>query len=637
MSASYVDKCKAVEVLGNTPDHGDLEPSTFDKIEQATKLVLTPLVDAKQQNATDLSLGAELRSRTGVCGSILDAITKALEKDGATNVAALKSAPLHPDLYKETYKVLEGGDFKPVEKAMFKQSLTEMGESSSTDGAHTGVQQVKDAAAVPLQQLSELKALQEAFQPFIDKAADQEADAQAKQEAAEKKVVAEARAELLVLHGLQLPKELTAGAASRYLDREIGKLKLDALPQQPDLSVTDLVERNELMHCVHLHSTGADIAPSPVGQLHPNRSPFKNPRVPSYRLVDKDVETTNQHATMKQLDETVGMSWSLAGSTKGAAFVGTGVAAWSGSLSEAAAAEATSSAEESGSSGTITHVKVTQAILTCTQFSLADRDWELTSEFETSLEGLTTAASADDAEAKVLLFLEDYGSHLATQAMLGGKYKIECHHTDLITEGDKKVNKNVAAALDYHASAAAAYAGLGGTGTAGGSTSWSAHVNRQTALQEKGKDHHEQTMMSMVVTGGVPGDLTAWLNDLRKSNRGWAVVDRSPVHGLRPIWDLVHKSKQLSPTEKTDVSDKIKRLFHKKIEYKVWEAAINHGVNNSEVEAGCVEIICYQPPLSPLSLTLKPHHDHHHHQQAIIVTSPIIIIVNSTTTTTVIC
>ena len=217
-------------------------------------------------------------------------------------------------------------------------------------------------------------------------------------------------------------------------------------------------------------------------------------------------------------------------------------------------------------------VKVKQATLTCTQFSLAGRDWELTPEFEGSLDELhhaiTTTVPTEGkgaVDAQVLQFLDDYGSHLATQAVLGGRYKIECRVTAKENEDSESKKTAVAAALEFHASAAAAYAGFGGAGTAGASVAGSAHALRQKALQEDGKEHHAATTMSMVVTGGVPGDMAAWLNDLRQSNRGWEVVERSPHRGLCPIWDLVRKSKRLSPEQQKSVSDRIKARFEKEV------------------------------------------------------------------------
>ena len=469
---------------------------------------------------------------------------------------------------------------------------------------------------------------------------------------------ASANAGLLELHDLGLPSEFMAGGARRYLDRAMATLKLDALPQRPDLSVADLVERNELMQCVHLHASGADIAPCPVGQLHPGRSPFKNPRGPSYRLVDSDVESTMRHATMRQIDETVGSSWSVASSTKGAVFFGFGVAAWSASMSAAGANETKSSEMGSTSSETTTHVKVKRAILSGAQFSLADRDWELTPEFESSLVMLAARSEAalkgigeltalqdslqqdslqpfidksedafknaisqkarvkalsaadlkkavawasanagllelhdlglpselmaggarrylDRAMATLKLadgetplarrLLDEYGSHLATQAVLGGRYKIECHVTTDSTKlkGDQRTA--VANALNGHASAAAAGAGFfeafAGAGEVGVALDLETHNLAQKTLQEKVKTTHSKTMLSVTVTGGAPGDMTAWLNDLRKSNCGWEVVDRSPQRGLIPIWDLVRKSRRLSVGQQEEVSDSIKACF----------------------------------------------------------------------------
>ena len=393
---------------------------------------------------------------------------------------------------------------------------------------------------------------------------------QALSAAAEEKAVASARAELLELHDLKLPSDFKAGGAARYLDRAMDKLKLDLLPQQPDLSDSDLVKRNELMQCVHLHALGADIAPGMVGQLHPGRSPFKNPRGPSYRFVDSDVETTMRHATMRQIDETAGSSWSVAASSKGAVWFGAGLAAWSESVSAAHANETRSSEMHSASSETTTHVKVKQAILSGTQFSLADEDWELTPKFESSLVALAEAlAEMTDADGKTALarrLLDEYGSHLATQAVLGGRYKIECHVTTESSGLDDTKRRAVADALNSHASAAAAGVGFfeafAGAGDVGGSTAHESHQKRQEALQTTVKTTHSETMLSMTVTGGAPGKLTAWLNDLRKSNRGWEVVDRSPHRGLLPIWDLVrHKSRRLSAKQQEVVSDSVKTCF----------------------------------------------------------------------------
>ena len=115
-------------------------------------------------------------------------------------------------------------------------------------------------------------------------------------------------------------------------------------------------------------------------------------------------------------------------------------------------------------------VKVKQATLTCTQFSLAGRDWELTPEFEGSLDELhhaiTTTVPTEGkgaVDAQVLQFLDDYGSHLATQAVLGGRYKIDCHVTTESNQWNDEQRIAVANALNRHASPAAAAAGFADT------------------------------------------------------------------------------------------------------------------------------------------------------------------------------
>ena len=346
--------------LSNFP-HKAVTASTVGEVTLAMEVAFAPAINTPAEKTIHRSLEQKLHSQTGVKASLVTEIAEALSADGVTNPNALQCIPLHPDDHPETFKVLEREGITPVERAVVKQSLADMGRSPSTAGAHTGVGTTPTPRLeAALMGITELTALQDSLQPFIDNAASTEASVQALSAAAEEKAVASARAELLELHDLKLPSDFKAGGAARHLDRAMDKLKLDLLPQQPDLSVSDLVERNELMQCVHLHALGADIAPGTVGQLHPGRSPFKNPRGPSYRFVDSDVETTMRHATMRQIDETVGSSWSSAASSKGALFFGAGLMAWSTSVSAAHANETRSSEKHSTSSETTTHVEVTQ-------------------------------------------------------------------------------------------------------------------------------------------------------------------------------------------------------------------------------------------------------------------------------------
>lgn len=531
-----------------------------------------PPSPADEQGADDVQTRSLEDALSAVSKEARQLTIEALNQDGATSVTTLKSVPFRPETYKATHVYLATlGVAKPVERAMIKKLLTDMQAVSTTTTDGGGDHKARSDAA--LQKLGALKQLKEGFQPFIDEAARAEQGARTKQEVAEKKAVDSAKAKAVLLSlGLELPEaEHTVAAATGYLDREIGKLTLVTLQEQPDLDVVDLVDRNELLQCVHLRHSGAGIAPSPVGQLRPGSNPFKNPRGASYRLMDKDVETTTQHARMTQIDETLGSSWSAAASTQGAAFIGAGVGAWSASVSGAGAKQKATTTKGSKTSEKTTHIKVTQAIMTCAQFCLADRDWALTPEFERSLvEIKETVGNADQVRRDRLLkvLLDEYGSHLCTQAVLGGRYKIECHVTAVSGTQGEETSAAVADALNARASAGAAAAGFGGAGTASVSGSTELETSRQAALAVKGKDYSKDTMMSMVVTGGVPGDMATWLNDLRKSNRGWEVVDRDPNQGLRPIWNLVFKSELVKDeAERQQIAYLIEECYHSSLKH----------------------------------------------------------------------
>ena len=107
--------------------HKAVTASTVDEITLAMQVAFAPAINTPPEETTHRSLESELHSQTGVTASLVTEIAEALSTDGVTNVNALQCVPLHPDAHPETFKVLEREGNTPVERAVIKQSLADMG------------------------------------------------------------------------------------------------------------------------------------------------------------------------------------------------------------------------------------------------------------------------------------------------------------------------------------------------------------------------------------------------------------------------------------------------------------------------------------------------------------------------------
>ena len=213
-------------------------------------------------------------------------------------------------------------------------------------------------------------------------------------------------------------------------------------------------------------------------------------------------------------------------------------------MSAEAAIESKNASARDSSGLRSTHVKTTAVILKTSQFSLAESYFDLTPEFEQSLKRLLLVlnnkcgSSSEAGEREKLIakesgkIFEEFGTHLATQALIGGRFSIKCTITVDESSLEKKDQTALAAALSYRASAGIHAACLVGGGTASAAMEAAANAKMQESKGEKTDDYLSQTHTSQYVTGGASGDLTSWLTSM-KSNHSWEVLDREADNGFR--------------------------------------------------------------------------------------------------------
>ena len=133
--------------------------------------------------------------------------------------------------------------------------------------------------------------------------------------------------------------------------------------------------------------------------------------------------------------------------------------------------------------------------------------------------------SDDDDEKERLLtsILAEFGSHLATQAVIGGTYSVECHITASKDESSGENRNAVANALNASASLGVSAAGLMGAGTLGVSSNLEVKNTKAKELLEKHEKYAKRINTNQYITGGISGSVTDWLNAMRSSNALWKV------------------------------------------------------------------------------------------------------------------
>ena len=436
--------------------------------------------------------------------------------------------------FPNTFEAIE----KASDKSLVKRALALSGiQGLSSNGnsvamkatvANSPEQQFSQA-----QQISAIMATKAALQPFEDAAVAAEDKDKESAKAAHKEAFEAARAKLLEVD-VQLPPGVDVNNLSNHLSQQMQVLtiKRDA---KPDLDPKKLVDRLGLMRCVRLRPGGADIASGNVGHLKLDKDPFKQPLGVSFAYEDREIVENSRHAETTKLESTVGNSLAASASTKGAGFYSGAVGAWSASMSLAGASEKKSASTNAGSSSYSTHVKTTEVIQKSSQFSLAESDFELNPEFEQSLrrllkpiEGCETKQIAIESSR----IFEEFGTHLATQALIGGKFSIKCTIRVEKEDGKVKDQDSVAAALNFKASGAIAAACPFGGGTASAAMEASAKVNIARSTVMANDKYLSMTQTNQYVTGGDSGNLSSWLTSMA-SNHSWEVLDREADNGFR--------------------------------------------------------------------------------------------------------
>jgi len=412
-------------------------------------------------------------------------------------------------------------------------------------------------------QMTQVNQISEMIEPLIAKA---EAAEEAGRELAEQalaKAYKSAQARMTTL-GLTLPLVPEPGLQN-YLTAQLAQLNTKQLVKS-DLNTAELLERNELFQGLNLYIDGADVAHGTIATLLPSRNPFKHPRGVSFKMEDKEVETTMQHALKKKLETTLGLSVSGSSSTSGGVVGPIGGAAWSAKMSAALSTNMQGDMTSGSSSVETTNIKTCRATFNATQYALADADYELSAEFERALvdvkEGGQTCAQV----------ISEFGSHLTMSAVLGGQYVIEASVRTKTFEKDSTERTAVGQALTMRTSGAAYAAGFIGSGAGAGSVSAAAATDANNTeakgIEEQLANHLSQSCLSTYVTGGSPGSLNVWLSAMQQSNNVWEVIDRDVNH-LRPVWELVRKSRLLDDKEQGTVALKL---------FEAWE------FNNDEKE-----------------------------------------------------
>ena len=389
------------------------------------------------------------------------------------------------------------------------------------------------------QQMLAIMATKAALEPFLKEAVEAEEKEAREVNEARKKTVEEARAKLLQVN-IKLPSGVDVSHLTNYLATQMQELSIKQAVK-PDLDAKSLVDRLGLMRCVRLRPGGADIVSGNVGRLKRGKDPFKQPLGVSFAYEDREIVENSRHAETTKLESTVGASLAASTSSKGAGFYGGAVGAWSASMSAEAAVESKSASAREKSGSSSTQVKTTEVILKSSQFSLAESDFDLTPEFEHSLRRLLRVLKvdpSDDGERAKLIanesgkIFEEFGTHLATQALIGGRFSIKCTITVEKTAGVVTDQKALAAALSFRASAGIVAACPAGGGTASAAMEATANANISNSDQTNHHKYLSHTQTSQYVTGGASGNLNSWLTSMA-SNHSWEVLDREANNGFR--------------------------------------------------------------------------------------------------------
>ena len=465
--------------------------------------------------------------------------------------------------FPETFRAIDAGaDSSLVKRALALSGIKGLFGGNDKDShalAETATAADSPQQQFSQQQMSAIMATKAALEPFLKEAVAAEGEEKAKVNAAREKAVEDARAKLLEVN-IQLPPAVDVNHLTNHLatQMQVLTIKQDA---KPDLDPKQLTDRLGLMRCVRLRPGGADIASGNVGHLKPRKDPFKQPLGVSFAFEDREVVENIRHAETTKLESTVGTSLAASASTKGAGFYGGAVGAWSASMSAAGAFESKSASTLEKTDSYSTHVKTTEVIQKSSQFSLAESDFELTHEFDHSLRCLLELLndnddvqdeddvqetkkdhyyderSYGDGKKKLIAsecakIFEEFGTHLATQALVGGRFSIKSTITIKETKREETDQKAVAAALNYQVSAGIAAACLFGGGTASAAMQSTAKANRSETDKSTGAKYLSQTQTSQYVTGGASGDLNSWLTSMA-SNHNWEVLDREADNGFR--------------------------------------------------------------------------------------------------------
>lgn len=263
--------------------------------------------------------------------------------------------------------------------------------------------------------------------------------------------------------------------------------------------------------------------------------------------VQLDYSSEQASKQASQRFETSASSLGASASAKGAAFVGSGIGAFS-LMANYAAAQQNQSQDGSASARQIatrikTHYrKSQQAVMDLPSDQLAFSEAALS-----GLRGLDAIPAEQPAQRRAAaeFFMRSFGSHVFCQAILGGWYKYEAKASSTSSESQRSLDEAVSRATDWAISASASYSGFGGSGSAAAAGRGGSSQASAGSSVTHYKFNEQSVAVSVAVLGGMaelPSDL--WLASL-KPDAQWQVIDRSHDKAVWEILRLPQTSAQL--------------------------------------------------------------------------------------------
>lgn len=324
------------------------------------------------------------------------------------------------------------------------------------------------------------------------------------------------------------------------LHNKIAKKLEEFLDKRPR-SIAELLDEKQILRgfCVTAGSleqaTGSDVL-NMGGRLL---------RASALTNVQLDYSSEQASKQAAQRFETSASAFAASATAKGAAFVGSGIGAFSLMASYAAAQQSQRDESSTTARQIATRIKThyrksQQAAMDLPSDQLAFSD--------VALAGLRAidaipAVLAAERRAAAEFFLRSFGSHVFCRVLLGGWYKYEAKASSTSSESQRTLDEAVSRATDWAISASASYHGLGGGGSAAGGGRGSDSQATAGSSVTHYKFNEQSVALSVSVLGGMaelPSEL--WLASL-KPDAHWQVIDRSYD---KAVWEILRLPQTLA-------------------------------------------------------------------------------------------